>query len=298
MNSILNIFTASVRMAVPLGYAAIAGSVSEVAGIIALGLEGFMTVGAFAGVVGAYYTGSTLLGICIAALSGGIFSLLLGVFCIRFKSNQVVAGVGMNIIADGLVSVLMISIFGSKGKSELITPLRQLDLPVIKSLPVLGGMLSGYTGLVYLLILLMVFSWVVIYKTPIGIRLRATGINSLVVDSLGLKADMLKYISVFLSGVLAALGGTFLSMSQLNFYSKGMVSGRGYIALAIFVFARKNPVLCVLISILFGFTEAIQMRMQVLPIPTQFLSMLPYLSTLIVLSFSASKTGRSHKGAI
>ena len=96
----------------------------------------------------------------------GIFSLLLGVFCIRFKSNQVVAGVGMNIIADGLVSVLMISIFGSKGKSELITPLRQLDLPVIKSIPVLGGMLSGYTGLVYLLILLMVFSWVVIYKTP------------------------------------------------------------------------------------------------------------------------------------
>lgn len=131
MNSILNIFTASVRMAVPLGYAAIAGSVSEVAGIIALGLEGFMTVGAFAGVVGAYYTGSTLLGICIAALSGGIFSLLLGVFCIRFKSNQVVAGVGMNIIADGLVSVLMISIFGSKGKSELITPLRQLELSLI-----------------------------------------------------------------------------------------------------------------------------------------------------------------------
>lgn len=120
-----------------------------------------------------------------------------------------VAGVGMNIIADGLVSVLMISIFGSKGKSELITPLRQLDLPVIKSIPVLGGMLSGYTGLVYLLILLMVFSWVVIYKTPIGIRLRATGINSLVVDSLGLKADMLKYISVFLSGVLAALGELF-----------------------------------------------------------------------------------------
>ena len=115
----------------------------------------------------------------------------------------------MNIIADGLVSVLMISIFGSKGKSELITPLRQLDLPVIKSIPVLGGMLSGYTGLVYLLILLMVFSWVVIYKTPIGIRLRATGINSLVVDSLGLKADMLKYISVFLSGVLAALGELF-----------------------------------------------------------------------------------------
>lgn len=291
MNAVLNILSTSIRMAVPLGYAAIAGSLSEVAGIIALGLEGFMTIGAFSGVLAAYYTGNTILGICIAGLSGGLFSLVLGVFCIRFQSNQVVAGVGMNIIAEGLVSVLMISIFGSKGKSELITPLKQIDLPVINSIPVLGGILSGYTGLVYFLLLIMVLTWIVIYKTPAGIRLRATGINALVVDSLGLKADRMKYISVFLSGVLAALGGTFLSVSQLNFYSKGMVSGRGYIALAIFVFARKNPVLCVLISILFGFTEAIQMRMQALPIPSQFLSMLPYLCTLIVLGVSASKKG-------
>lgn len=289
MNIFLSIFSTSIRMAVSLGYASIAGAISETAGIIALGLEGFMTIGAFAGVVGAYYTDSTIAGICIAGVAAGIFSLILGLFCIQFQSNQVVAGVGSNIIADGLVSVLMISIFGSKGKSEMIRPLSQIDIPMIKSIPVLGDILSGYTGLVYFLFLVMLTAWIVIYKTPVGIRLRATGINALVVDSLGLKSNRLKYISVFVSGLLSGLGGAFLSMSQLNFYSKGMVSGRGYIALAIFVFARKNPVMCVLISILFGFTEAVQLRMQAFPIPSQFLSMLPYLCTLIVLLLSAGE---------
>lgn len=288
MNNFLSIFATSIRMAVPLGYASIAGAVSETSGIIALGLEGFMTIGAFAGVVGAYYTGNTVAGICIAGLAAGVFSLILGLFCIQFHSNQVVAGVGCNIIAEGLVAVLMISIFGSKGKSEMITPLKQIEIPILKSIPVLRDLFSGYTGLVYFLIAVTVAAWMIIYKTPIGIRLRATGINALVVDSLGLKSHFLKYVSVFISGVLSGLGGAFLSMSQLNFYSKGMVSGRGYIALAIFVFARKNPVMCVLISILFGFTEAVQLRMQAFPIPSQFLSMLPYLCTLIVLLISVN----------
>lgn len=292
MNSILNIISTSVRMAVPLGYAAIAGSVSETAGIVALGLEGFMTIGAFSGVVGSYYTGNPILGLLIAAVVTGLFALIFGLFCIRFESDQVVAGVGMNIIATGLVSVLMVSIFDNKGKSALINPLKEIDLPILKEIPVLNQVLSGFTGLVYLLILIMIVSWIVIYKTPIGIRIRAAGINATVVDSLGLQSKKLKYCAVMISGVLAGLGGTFLSMSQLNFYSKDMVAGRGYIALAIFAFSKKNPLYCVLISLLFGFTEAIQLRLQKFPIPSQFLSMLPYACTLIVLVFSTVNAGK------
>lgn len=295
MTLFLNILATSIRMAVPLGFASIAGAISESAGIVALGLEGFMMIGAFTGVAGAHYSGSAWLGVLMAVIASTLFALIFGVFCIRYKSNQVVAGVGMNVIAEGLVSVLMISIFGSKGKSEAVASLKSIHIPVIKNIPVVGTILSGYSGLMYILILVMIVSWVVIYKTPIGIRLRATGINDLVVDSLGLRANVLKYFAVGISGALAAMGGAFLSLSQLNFYSKGMVAGRGYIALAIFVFAKKNPVFCVIISVLFGFTEAIQLRLQAFPIPSQFLSMLPYICTLIVLAFTILEGRGSRK---
>lgn len=287
MNTFLNIIASSIRMSIPLGYASIAGAISEFSGIVALGLEGFMTIGAFAGVLGAYYSGSAWIGVLTAAAAGALYALIFGVFCVRYQSNQVVAGVGMNIIAEGLVSVLMIGIFGSKGKSAMVASLPAIQIPVIKEIPVLNVLLSGYSGLAYLLAAVTVISWIVIYRMPIGIRLRATGINDRVVDSLGLRSNRIQYVSVMVCGGLSALGGAFLSLSQLNFYSKDMVAGRGYIALAIFVFAKKNPVYCVWISILFGLTETIQLRMQAFPIPTQFLSMIPYLCTLIMLLFAA-----------
>lgn len=274
-------------MSIPLGYASIAGAISEFSGIVALGLEGFMTIGAFSGVLGAYYFGNAWIGVLTAGAVGALYALIFGVFCIKYQSNQVVAGVGMNIIAEGLVSVLMIGIFGSKGKSEMVDSLSVIHIPVIKDIPVLNVLLSGYSGLAYLLAAVAVLSWVVIYKMPVGIRLRATGINDKVVDSLGLRSNLIKYISVMVCGALSALGGVFLSLSQLNFYSKDMVAGRGYIALAIFVFAKKNPMYCVWISVLFGLTETIQLRMQAFPIPTQFLSMIPYLCTLLMLLFAA-----------
>lgn len=283
MNSLLNIIATAIRMSIPLGYAAIGGSISEFSGVVALGLEGFMTIGAFTAVVGAYYLGSAWLGVLAAMIAGTLFALVFGLFCIKYKSNQIVAGVGMNIIAEGLVSVLMISIFGSKGKSAVVDALPAVNIPVIKDIPILNTLFSGYTGLAYLLFAVMVIAWIVIYKMPAGIRLRATGINDTVVDSLGLRSGMIKYVAVGVCGALSALGGAFLSLSQLNFYSKDMVAGRGYIALAIFVFARKNPIYCVLVSILFGLTETIQLRMQVFPIPTQFLAMISYLCTLIML---------------
>lgn len=295
MDVLVNILATSIRMSVPLGFAAIAGAISEWSGIVALGLEGFMSIGAFAGVLGAYYSGSAWIGVLAAVAAGCVFSLIFGIFCIRYRSNQVVAGVGMNIIAEGLISVLMITFFGSKGKSRIVEALPVIHIPFIRHVPVLNVLISGYSGLVYLLLAVTFVSWVIIYKTPLGIRLRATGINASVVDSLGLQADRIKYGAVMICGGLSALGGVFLSLSQLNFYSKDMVAGRGYIALAIFVFARKNPVYCLLISILFGFTEAVQLRMQAFPIPSQFLSMIPYICTLAVLFMAVKDTGKFKK---
>lgn len=276
---------------VPLIFCGLAAMAAFKSGIFNIGLEGQVVVGAIAYILTGLQTSflpmplHVLVCIASAMLAGGSWALIAGMMKVFCKANEVVSTIML--IAEGLVSVLMIGIFGSKGKSAMVASLSTIQIPVIKEIPVLNVLLSGYSGLAYLLAAVTVISWIVIYRMPIGIRLRAAGINDRVVDSLGLRSDLIKYVSVMVCGGLSALGGAFLSLSQLNFYSKDMVAGRGYIALAIFVFAKKNPVYCVWISILFGLTETIQLRMQAFPIPTQFLSMIPYLCTLIMLLFAA-----------
>lgn len=281
---IISILNTTIRMATPLAFAAIAGSISERAGVVALGLEGYMVIGAFAGVVGSYYFGSAFAGVMGAAIGGLIFALIFGILCVKYEANQIVAGLGINMLAPGLTSVLMVAIWNNKGKSETVSQLAKIDIPILKDIKFIGDILSGQISLVYIMILVMIISWIIIYKTPLGIRLRATGENSEVVDSIGLSSSRIKFFAVIISGVLAAIGGSFLSLGPLNFYSKNMVAGRGFIAVAIFVFAKWNPVYCVIISLLFGFSEAIQLRLQTLAIPSQFLSMLPYIFAIIVLS--------------
>lgn len=280
---IISILNTTIRMATPLAFAAIAGSISERAGVVALGLEGYMVVGAFSGVVGAYYFGTAFSGVLGAAIAGAIIASIFALLCIRFKANQIVAGLGINILAPGLASVLMVAIWNNKGKSDPVSQLTKIDIPFIKDIRFIGEVLSGHISLFYIMLVVMLISWIVIYKTPLGIRIRATGEKPEVVDSIGLSSTKIKFIAVIISGMLAAIGGSYLSLGQLNFYSKNMVAGRGFIAVAIFVFARWNPVYCVLVSLLFGFTEAIQLRLQTLAIPSQFLSMLPYIFAIVVL---------------
>lgn len=210
--------------------------------------------------------------------------MIFGILCVRYKADQIVAGLGVNILTPGLASVLMVAIWDNKGKSDPVSQLAKIDIPIIRNIPIIGDIISGHISLFYVMLLVMLISWIIIYKTPLGIRLRATGENSDVVDSIGLSSNKIKFVAVIISAVLAAIGGSFLSLGQLNFYSKDMVAGRGFIAVAIFVFAKWNPVHCVLVSLLFGFTEALQLRLQTLAIPSQFLSMLPYIFAIVVLS--------------
>jgi ABC-type uncharacterized transport system permease subunit len=281
---IISILNTTIRMATPLAFASIAGTISEKAGIIALGLEGYMVAGAFTGVVFAHYFGSAIIGVIGAAIGGAVIGLIFGILCVRYKADQIVAGLGVNILTPGLASVLMVAIWDNKGKSDPVSQLAKIDIPIIRNIPIIGDIISGHISLFYVMLLVMLISWIIIYKTPLGIRLRATGENSDVVDSIGLSSNKIKFVAVIISAVLAAIGGSFLSLGQLNFYSKDMVAGRGFIAVAIFVFAKWNPVHCVLVSLLFGFTEALQLRLQTLAIPSQFLSMLPYIFAIVVLS--------------
>ena len=288
---IISIVAASMRMAVPIGFAAIGGAISEKSGIVALGLEGYMIVGAFFSVVGASMFQSASIGLLFAMLAGGIFAGIYALMCIRFGANQTVGGLGMNIIAPGLVAILMVVLYGNKGKSVVVPRLGEVTLPIIKDIPILGKLFSGHTILFYLLILVAILSWIVFYKTPTGIRLRANGTNPEVINALGLSSDRIQYVAVVISGILAGMGGAYLTIGQLGFYSLDMIAGRGFIAIAVFVFARWNPAGCFWAALLFGFTQAIQMRLQTLGLPSQLIRMIPYIATLLVLiNIRQSKT--------
>ena len=291
---VASILSATLRMSVPLGFAAIGGAISERSGIIALGLEGYMTIGAFFAVWGAHVTGNAVCGLLIGALSAGFFALIYGFVSIHMKAQQTVSGLGMNTIAPGLVAILMVAIFGNKGKSTLVSNLQPIKLPIISKIPFFGEVFSGHTILLYVFLVVAILSWVVMYKTPEGIRLRSAGTNPEVIESLGLSVKAIQYRAVFASGILAGLGGAYLSIAQLNFYSSDMVSGRGFIAIAVFVFAGWNPLKCILAALLFGFMEAIQMRLQTLGMPSQIIQMLPYFCTLLVLANIRTSRKKNH----
>lgn len=294
LSLIASVLSATLRMSVPLGFAAIGGAISERSGIIALGLEGYMTIGAFFAVLGAYMTNSAAFGLLAGALAAGIFALIYGFVSIHLKAQQTVSGLGMNTIAPGLVAILMVAIFGNKGKSALTPNLQPIELPVISKIPFLGEVFSGHTILLYAFLLIAVLCWVIMYKTPEGIRLRSAGTNPEVIEALGLSVKAIQYRAVFTSGILAGIGGAYLSIAQLNFYSSDMVSGRGFIAIAVFVFAGWNPVRCIWASLLLGFTEAIQMRLQTLGMPSQIIQMLPYFCTLLVLANIRTSRKKHH----
>lgn len=289
--AIVSILAATIRMATPLGYAAIAGAISERSGITALGLEGMMLIGAFFGALGSWLTNSAWLGLIFAIVGGGLVGLVHAVFCIKFKSNQVVTGVGINMLGAGLTTVLLQAIWNNKSKSPSVAGFLDIKIPLINKIPLIGPIISGHNILVYMLVILTIVTWVILFKTPFGIRLRAVGEHPKAVDSLGLRATRIRYICVILSGVLAGIGGAYLSIGQLNMFSRGMIAGRGYIAVAAFVFGQWNPIGAVLASTLFGFTEALQLRLQTLPVYSQFIQMIPYLCTVVVLSGFLKRVG-------
>lgn len=289
LSLLISILSAAVRMSVPLCFASIGGAICEKAGIIALGLEGYITIGAFFGMLGSLVSGNAYAGVLVAAIAGGLFSLVYAFVSIHLKAEQTVSGLGMNTIAPGLVAILMMSLFGNKGKSSFVNALPVFDFPILGRIPVIGTILNGNNILFYLMLVVTFISYIYVYKTPWGLRLRATGTNPEVIEALGLSTKRIQYFAVIVSGVLAGIGGSYLSLGQLNFYSDSMSAGRGFIAIAVFVFARWNPAKCLLVSLLFGLAEAVQMRLQVFSFPSQIVQMLPYVCTMVILAVMGLK---------
>lgn len=282
----------TIRLATPLVLAALGGLFSERAGVINIALEGLMLAGAFTAAAVTHYVGDPWIGLLAGVAAGVMIAGLHALACIRFKADQVVTGAAINILMLGAPAFVSGALFASTGS----TP----QIPRENLLPVLYRFFPGFmpqwriwtdVSIISLLaVLLVFFARYVLYRTPFGLRLRAVGENPEAADAAGISVKRLRYTGVLLSGALAGLGGAYLSIGQSSLFTRNMTSGRGFIALAALIFGKWRPVQTMLACLLFGFTEAVAIQLQgvKLPsgneIPNQFIQIIPYLLTIIVLA--------------
>lgn len=283
---IIALLSASIRMSVPILFAALGGMYSELSGVSNIGLEGIMLIGAFTGVVGSYYTGSYWMGALAAVVFGMLIAALFAYITVKIKINQIVSGVAINLLAVGLTSFFFRALFGITTVPIKVNAFQPLEIPLLSSIPIIGEVFFKQTVLVYIAFLLVPISAYVLYKTAWGLNIRTVGEHPMAADTVGISVDKVRTICVLLSGALGGLGGAFLSLGQFNMFVDNMVSGRGFIAVAAVIFGRWSPKGILLASLLFGFADALQIRIQMtgFNIPYQFLLMFPYILTIIVVT--------------
>jgi ABC-type uncharacterized transport system permease subunit len=280
---LLDVAAAGLRISAPLVFAAVGETFSQKAGVINVQLEGMMLVGAYTGVTAAISSGDPLIGL-LAAIAGGILlALVHGFVCITLGGNQIVSGIALNLFALGMTSFLL-DIFFEEERARA-PGLEPLAIPGLSDIPGLGRVLFNQSLGVYLMLVLIPLGFFVLYKTPWGLRVLACGENPRAADTVGANVKAVRYQALILAGGLAGLGGGVLALSQLRFFVDNLTAGRGFIALAAVLFANWRPVQAALAASLFGFADALQLRLQAIGIgiPPEALTMLPFVLTLIVL---------------
>jgi general nucleoside transport system permease protein len=285
---------ATLRFATPLAFAAMGGILSERSGVVNIGLEGMMLVGAFFAVWGALWSGTWVVGLAMAMVFGGLLALIHGWFCIHLRADQIVSGFAVNLLALGVTGFLFTQLYPD-GIPLGISRVPNVSLDFLSSIPLVGDFLEGVFGdlnlLVWMMLLTVVLTYIVLFKTPIGLRIRAVGEHPRAADTVGISVYGVRYAAVITSGVLAALGGAFLSLGFVGNFAENMTSGRGFIALAAVIFGKWRPGWAFAATLLFGFGFAVAIPLQrEADISANLISTLPYVLTLVAV---AGLIGRS-----
>ncbi len=283
-DNMVYILVATISMSIPLILASLGGIFSARSGIMALGLESMMMTGAFTAVVGTYFSGNAYVGLLAGMGGGALISYLYGILCIRYKVNQVIAGVGLNLLALSATTLLTELIWGNRGSSPQVASI-QLNLSFLSKVPVIGKILEGQSILLLITGVFVCVAWFVLFKTVYGLRLRIVGENPKAASTMGLKVKAIKYQGVIICGMLAGLGGAYLSIDHIDLFQRNMTAGRGYIAVVIMILGRYHPFYVVVAALIFGFSDAIQIYLQGQGIPSQLMQTIPYVVTLFVLAF-------------
>ena len=287
---ITNFLTADIRTATPLLLAALGLVFSERAGIVNIGTEGIMLIGALLGCVGASFSGSSLVGALTAIFGGLVMSLIFAFFTITLRSNQIVVGTAFNIFAGGFTITLnRLLLNGAKVKGYV-----NLPVPGLSKIPVAGDVLFNWSLPVYFAFICVPLCWFVLQRTNIGLKVRAVGEYPKACDTVGINVFRIRYGAVLFSGMMAGLAGSFVSMGQLSSFTEGMVSGKGFMALAVCVFGNYSPKTVLLAALLFGAAAALKYRLLTTSLGGyyQFLNMLPYLITIVALCMFAKRSNK------
>jgi simple sugar transport system permease protein len=283
----LTLIASTIRLSTPLILAALGGLYSERSGVINIALEGIMLTGAFTAAVITYFTHSPWLGLLAAMAGGVLMALVHAVATIRYRADQVVSGMAINILLLGVPPLLLGALFETTGSSPQLPRDEALpDIPFFneQSSPQLASIFNQ-KPIVYLAFALVAVSFYVLYRTRFGLRLRAVGENPEAADTAGVSVTRMRYAGVLLSGALAALGGAYLSIGQNSLFTRNMTAGRGFIALAALILGRWDPIGAMSACLLFGLAEAVAIRMQgTVNIPNQFIQLIPYVLTIIVMA--------------
>ena len=290
LNFLIFMLASTLRMGTPIALTALGGLTSERSGVVNIGLEGIMLASAFGAVLGSYLTGNPWIGVLTAILVGVLISAIHSVISITWGGNQSVSSMALVLLATGFSGVGLKAVFGQQGSSPQVPSLEHT--PILSSIPVVGGFLSDLSPFVYIAFLALILIHCMFKYTPLGLRIITVGENPKAAETAGLSVHKIRYFSVILSGVLGGLGGAFLSLGQMNLFQEGMVAGRGYLALGAVTMGRWSPIGAFASSMFFGLISAIQLYVQTIPgnpVPSEFIQMIPYLASLLVLAVSLKK---------
>jgi simple sugar transport system permease protein len=285
--NLVGMLSSTLGRATPIALAALCGVISERAGVVNIGIEGIMLIAAQTAVISASMTRSLWIGLVVALLSGALVAAAHAILVIRFKVDQIVSGVAINIFGVGLTSFVAqrylerdVDFLNNSGTFKIIS------IPVLSKIPILGPIFFENSPVVYGMLLLVLVLHVLLFHTPWGLRTRAVGEHPRAADTLGINVYLTRYVNVILGGIIAGLGGAYFTLGAVGRFDQNMTAGKGFIGLAAMIFGKWTPIGASLSSLLFGFADSLQVKMQILsvPIPSSFLAMAPYVVTMIVLT--------------
>ncbi|TAH64703.1 MAG: ABC transporter permease [Anaerolineaceae bacterium] len=286
-----------VRLSTPILLATMAVLISDRAGVINIGVEGTMLFAALMGVIGSAYSGNVWIGLLVAVLSGILFSGIIAFFHLKLETDIVLTGIALNLMASGLTIFILFLLTGDKGVSTGLNSktIPNIHIPVIKSIPVLGEMLSGHSVLTYLAFIIIAVIAVFLKRTRLGTYIRAAGENADSIETAGISVKVVRLKALLISGAIAGFGGAFMSMSYVSMFTKDMIAGRGFIAMAAEAMGQGKPVLSMLSALFFGATDALSNNLQLFNFPSELTRLIPYALTIIALAFYAARIKRQLK---
>lgn len=287
----ISLFSATIRLAVPILYAALGQVFTQKAGILNLGVEGTMVIGAMTAFTVAFFSGSLWFAFFCAIVAGLLWSALMAWLSNTMNANQVIAGIGLNILGSGIASYLYRVFFGVRMLPPQISPFSVVEIPILARIPFIGPVLFQNNVLVYIAFVLVFVTWFVMERTTFGLRIKMVGEHPRAADAKGIHVRYIRNLAVLIGGAYAGAAGAYMSTAYMNLFTDNLVAGQGFMAVAVVIFAKFRPVWAMIGSFIFVLANALQMRLQAIgvSVPNQIMLMLPYVVTIFALISTAKK---------